>query len=82
MLQQENSILDRKINWLTARVLMTFTAGIVTVTAGGYKAYSDIIGAIKDVGYSNRVQDVQIKAMQIQIDKMEIEIKEIKEKIK
>lgn len=82
MTTQENNILDRKINWLTARVLITFTVGIITVTAGGYKAYSDIIGAIKDVGYNNRIQDVQIQAMQVQIDKMEIEIKEIKEKLK
>lgn len=82
MTQQENNILDRKINWLTARVLLTFTVGIISITTGGYKAYSDIIGAIKEVGYNNRIQDVQIRAMQLQIDKMEIEINEIKEKLK
>lgn len=78
MTQQENNILDRKIKWLTWRVLISFTVGIISIAWGGHRAYTDIILAIKDVGYNNRVQDVQIQAIQVQIDKIEMEIKEIK----
>ena len=78
MTHQESSILDKKMNGVTWRIILTGVGIAITAFIWTGKQYNSIILAIEKGSSYNAVQDVQIKALQVQVDKQQIEIDQLK----
>lgn len=78
-LASEENILDKRVKGITIRVVTAIIISTCTLVISGMTGYQGIVDAIRNENTTNKIQDMQIKDMQIRLDKLQMDVDYLKQ---